>query len=87
MRTYFFVRHDAFTVTLTLTLTLTLAAAVYEGPFLVVTRSDKYFTMININGCNDTVSIDRLKPSSILTHLKDDEQPPKRPPPRPTLSP
>ena len=55
----------------------------YDGPFLVVTRREKYFT-INRNGCNITVSIDRLKAAFILTDQKDDEQPPKRPPPRTT---
>ena len=36
----------------------------YDGPYPVVKRTDKYFT-ININGRNDTVSIDRLKPAHI----------------------
>ena len=44
----------------------------YDGPFLVVKRTDKHYT-IDINGQKDTVSIDRLKPA----HL-DDNPPPIR---------
>ena len=33
----------------------------YDGPYLVVECSDKYFT-IDSRGCKDTVSLDRLKP-------------------------
>ena len=42
----------------------------YDGPFLVVKRTDKHYT-VDINGRKDTVSIDRLKPA----HL-DDNPPP-----------
>ncbi|GBL79713.1 Transposon Ty3-I Gag-Pol polyprotein [Araneus ventricosus] len=37
----------------------------YEGPFPVIERQDKYFT-INIKGKNVNVSLDRLKPAYIL---------------------
>ncbi|GBL74957.1 Transposon Tf2-9 polyprotein [Araneus ventricosus] len=37
----------------------------YEGPFPVIERKDKYFT-INIKGENVNVSLDRLKPAYIL---------------------
>ena len=36
----------------------------YDGPFLVIKRNDKFFT-INKNGCSDTVCIDRIKPAFI----------------------
>ena len=36
----------------------------YNGPYKVLKRSDKYYT-IDINGKQDTVSIDRLKPAHI----------------------
>ena len=42
----------------------------YDGPFLVVKRMDKHYT-IDINGQKDTVSIDWLKPA----HLDDDPPP------------
>jgi hypothetical protein len=34
----------------------------YEGPMEVISRNDKYFTLKRLDGKNDTVSIDRLKP-------------------------
>ncbi|GBO16505.1 hypothetical protein AVEN_72264-1 [Araneus ventricosus] len=37
----------------------------YEGPFPVIERKDKYFT-INIKGKNVNVSLDRLKPAYVL---------------------
>ncbi|GBM99649.1 hypothetical protein AVEN_166463-1 [Araneus ventricosus] len=37
----------------------------YEGPFPVIERKDKYFT-INIKGKNVNVSLGRLKPAYIL---------------------
>ena len=36
----------------------------YDGPFPVISRTDKHFT-ISIHGRNDTVSIDRLKPAHL----------------------
>ena len=39
----------------------------YNGPFPVISRTDKHFT-ISLNGRNDTISIDRLKPA----HLDND---------------
>ena len=42
----------------------------YDGPFPVLSRSDKHFT-VKLNGRTDTISIDRLKPAHCET-----EQPP-----------
>ncbi|GBM47657.1 hypothetical protein AVEN_120095-1 [Araneus ventricosus] len=39
--------------------------SLYEGPFPVIERKDKYFT-INIKGKHVNVSLDRLKPAYIL---------------------
>jgi len=36
----------------------------YSGPYQVVKRHEKFFTL-NLNGREDTVSIDRLKPAYI----------------------
>ena len=53
--THVFVRHDA---------TLKPLQAPYDGPFRVITKRDKHFT-VELNGRNDTVSVDRLKPAFI----------------------
>lgn len=45
----------------------------YDEPFPVLAHNDKYFTL-DLNGCQDTVSLDRLKPArtdSTTTNTKD----------------
>ena len=53
--THVFVRHDAVKRPL---------QPPYDGPYRVVKRTDKHFTL-SINGRNDTVSIDRIKPAHL----------------------
>ena len=36
----------------------------YKGPYRVLRRADKYFEL-DLDGCHDTVSLDRLKPAFI----------------------
>ena len=55
--THVFIRHDAVRKPL---------QPPYDGPYPVLKRSDKHFTM-DINGHKDTVSIDRLKPVHLDT--------------------
>ena len=55
--THVFIRHDAVRRPL---------QPPYDGPYRVIKRTDKHFT-IDINGRNDTVSIDRLKPHTSQT--------------------
>ena len=55
--THVFVRHDGIRKPL---------QPPYNGPYPVIKRTDKHFT-ISINGRNDTVSVNRLKPAHIDT--------------------
>ena len=57
--THVFIRHDA---------VRRLLQPPYNDPYLVVKKTNKYFT-IDINGGTDTVSIDCLKPA----HLSSDD--------------
>ena len=51
--THVFVRHDVVRKSL---------QQPYNGPYKVLKRIDKYF-LLDINRCQDTVSLDRLKPA------------------------
>ena len=52
-----------------------------DGPYLVLERTEKFFTL-NINGREDTVSVDRLKPTYLDT--TDTNHPPSQSQPVPT---
>ena len=71
--THVFIRHDAVRKPL---------QPPYDGPYRVIKRTDKHFT-IDINGRNDTVSIDRFKPA----HLDTDDFHSTSQTTRPTTSP
>ena len=77
--TFVFVRHDAHRSPLQCT---------YDGPFRVLERSAKYFTL-DLNGRRDTVSIDRLKPAFLDADIGvfDGTRLQQPYPPRPTLPP
>ncbi|KAK3793147.1 hypothetical protein RRG08_024978 [Elysia crispata] len=66
----------------------------YDGPYLVLNKSDKFFT-VDIKGRPETISIDRLKAAFVtqLTTTSDTDRPPEPPsakpqansPPQPVL--
>ena len=62
MCTHAFVRHDAICKPL---------QQPYDGPFTVIKRTDKHFT-IHRNNHEEAVSINRLKPAYIDTSVKID---------------
>ena len=72
-----FVRHDAVRKPL---------QQPYDGPFKVVSRSAKYFTL-EIKGRRDTVSIDRLKPAYLDNRTRSDFSTPLPTPPSPAQAP
>ena len=78
--TFVFVRHDAHRTPLQCT---------YDGPFRVLERDAKYFTL-DLNGKRDTVSVDRLKPAFLDADfgldIGTDMQTPASSPPAPPSS-
>ena len=69
--THAFIRHDAIRKPL---------QAPYEGPYEVISRSPKHFTM-NVKGTKEIVSLDRLKPAFVDTPISasDSSLPPTAP--------
>ena len=74
--THVFVRHDAVRKPL---------QPPYDGPFLVVKRSPKFYT-IDYNGKPTTISLDHLKPVHLDSTLSDSQQQPLRTSPLPSSS-
>ena len=74
--THVFVRHDAIRKPL---------QPPYDGPFLVVKRSPKFYT-IDYNGKPSTISLDRLKPAHLDSTPSDSPQQPLRTSPLPSSS-
>ena len=68
---FVFVRHDAHRTPLQCT---------YDGPFKVLERAAKYFTL-DLHGKRDTVSVDRLKPAFLDASWGSHEEPITSPPP------
>lgn len=56
----------------------TALTAPYDGPFPIVSRGDKFFTLKYPDGHTDTVSIDRLKPVFMPTPRSDEITPEPR---------
>ena len=59
--THVFVQHDAIRK---------LLQAPYDGPYEVVTRNKKHFT-VNIKGCKEVISVDQLKPAYLDLTITD----------------
>ena len=57
----------------------------YDGPFPVVKRTPKYYT-INVNGHQQTVTIDRLKPAIIEEPNLDEPSLPSQSSPEPSAT-
>lgn len=74
--THVFVRHNAIRKPL---------QAPYDGPYEVVTRNKKHFTL-NIKGRKEVISVDRLKPAYLDLTITDSMLPSNPPQPTPLVS-